>query len=331
MRPRAASREHEPGQREAAGEGGAERERTGLHGGDQGQPGEQRHRGTGERQAGGWQRFDLPAQDAHRRHGERGEERRQGEEQRDAEPEAETAQHGERLELDLRQHRQERAGETGHEALEPEPEGDAGEAAGGGEQHGLAEVDRQDLARPGTQRLQHGDRVETAGEPGAHRLRHADPAYDQREQGDEAEKALGAVDAAAQLGLAFGGGLDAVEGGVGERAAQAGGERFDRAALEVPSGSFTSSRWLTRLPRATRPVERRLAPERKRRGPRLNALPSRSGSASTVPRRVKRLPPTAIGSPRRSPSRARSSGAATAPPSARSSASGRSGASCSVP
>ncbi len=130
------------------------------------------------------------------------------------------------MQLDLRQHREEVAGERGHETLEGQTERDTGEAPGDRQQDGLTEIDRQDLPRSRPERLPHGDRVEAAGEPGAHRLGHADAADDQREERDETEEAFGPVDAPPHLGLPFGGGLDAVEGGIAERAAQAGGERL---------------------------------------------------------------------------------------------------------
>ena len=214
------------GRGEAAGEGGSERERPGLHPGDERQSGEQGDRGSGKDQARRRQRFDLPAQDARRGHRECGEQRRQSEEHRDSQAQPETAQDRQRLELDLRQHREEVAGEGGYETLEGQTERDTGEAPGACQQDGLTEIDRQDLPRSSPERLPHRDRVEAAGEPGAHRLRHADAAHDEREQRDETEEAFGPVDAPPHLGLPLGGGLDAVEGGIAERAAQPRGERF---------------------------------------------------------------------------------------------------------
>ena len=219
------------------------------------------------------QRLGVAAQHPRRRHAQHGGERRQAEQQ--ATPDAQArgraagrpAARGGSAAPGCRSRN--RRGQR--RAARPRRRGSPTQAAGEAEQDGLAEVEREDLARAHAQALEDRDRVQPAGEPGPHALGDADAADEEREQGDQAEEALDPARLSAAAPAAPGGRSrprkaraarehllqplgGGVERGVGCRAGQPDQRAVADAAAAGPRGGCGRSP----------------APERKTRGPRVN-------------------------------------------------------------
>jgi hypothetical protein len=186
VNPNAPSAENSGRDRDAAGEGQRQQERSGLH------PRRRQHAQRDEREraprdhARRGQRLDLGAQHARGSDAPHRGQRRDRERQRDRDAQQRAAHDRPRFPGQLDSARQELGRERGQEERQEGARDCAREARHRGHQRHVRREQDEHLARPESERAHHSDGLRARRDPRAHDLRDADSAQHERQERSQA-------------------------------------------------------------------------------------------------------------------------------------------------